>query len=211
MNSNGLLRYSRLPYINLSLFRSLKHKYTNTHLMKDKHWNHIARWTLLTVPMYGQPPRSLWFLFSSHDHPYIHVYVNICIIQSHQGQCGLCLVPMTFSWDRWYSVQNNTTDVDQIIILHTQLEAPPFDRYSYIAMTVQLYTVRVFVLYSMYMEFADIDWIGGDYGGDYTDHGSVMRSCPILAAVSSGRVEPLLIAKQNKTLININKKKQKKH
>ena len=118
--------------------------------MKDKHWNHIARWTLLTVAMYGQPPRSLWFLFSSHDHPYIHVYVNICIIQSHQGQCGLCLVPMTFSWDRWYSVQNNTTDVDQIIILHTQLEAPPFDRYSYIAMTVQLYGYLYCIQYSIF-------------------------------------------------------------
>ena len=68
---------------------------------------------------------------------------------------------------------------------------------------------QVFVLYSMYMEFADIDWIAGDYGGDYTDHGSVMRSCPILAAVSLGCAEPLLIAKQNKTLININKKQNK--
>ena len=58
----------------------------------------------------------------------------------------------------------------------------------------------------MYMEFADIDWIGGDYGGDYTDRGSVMRSCPILAAVS---FEPLLIAKQNKTLININTNQNK--
>ena len=81
----------------------------------------------------------------------------------------------------------------------------------------------------MYMEFADIDWIAGDYGGDYTDRGPVMRSCPILAAVqlysctavqlyrscpilaavSLGCAEPLLIAKQNKTLININKKQNK--
>ena len=52
----------------------------------------------------------------------------------------------------------------------------------------------------MYMEFADIDWIAGDYGGDYTDRGSVMRSCPILAAVSSGYFK----TKRNKTLININ-------
>ena len=40
------------------------------------------------------------------------------------------------------------------------------------------------------IQFADIDWIGGDYRGDYTDHGSVMRSCPSLAAVP----DPLIIS-----------------
>ena len=109
-----------------------------------------------------------------------NVDVGQCLVNM-QGQCGVAYVQPNML------LQNNTSKKklkNWSVKQNSQLPfavSPLIDSLNVDAL--QVYIVHMYPNCIQCTQFADIDWIGGDYRGDYTDHGSVMRSCPSLAAV----------------------------